>query len=604
MAKIRIMKRLSPDIVNNKRIYGFDVETYQTKKNGYIKQDFLMGSVVGDELNRVFWDKEEMSEFLVSRKFNRSMIFATNLEFDFMHVFQNTKLLNNFFFIDRNGLIYAKYNNDIQFIDTWNYTGKLSVDKMGRLLNIEKLNKPMCFTRKPKTFWEKQELTEYNLRDSEITQKFAKFIQRFCNDMKIKHKITLASMGLDYWRRNFQPIDIFQEKRSILEKHYNAFHGGRTEVIKRGYFEDIFYYDYNSHYPARCFYGIDGKGSFPNPNFSHYSKSISIGIIERFEGITKVDIKCNDMYIPLLGITIDNKYIFPKGIIKEKWFTNIELRKALELGYEIIKIYEGVYYTEIFKPFVGCVQKLYQLRKENKLKNNSIMEQMLKLIMNGGLFGKFGQKIDDKTSMFSVDNLYADDKGYAYILDNDKKRKLDNYIIRGNFIFEKKKNNHIPVFVNPIISSYVSSLGRLKLYDDLLRYQDHIIYYDTDSLFSLKNCFSHSKELGELKLEYIIDEAVFIKPKFYYIKPKDSEYIFKTKGVGKFVNSLDGFNNLLKNNVVETNRFSKIKESGVRKIPFSSIIKVNKNLTLEDNKRIWDHRFNPQKLEDSQAITI
>ena len=56
----------------------------------------------------------------------------------------------------------------------------------------------------------------------------------------------------------------------------------------------------------------------------------------------------------------------------------------------------------------------------------------------------------------------------------------------------------------------------------------------------------------------------------------------------------------MKSKQVVTNRFTKIKESGVRKIPFSSIINITKNLSLEDDKRIWLNKFNPLEMQDSE----
>ncbi len=611
----QILKKLKPNYVNNKNIFAFDIETKQkeieTETLKYIRQDFLMGSIVGKDFQKVFWNKLEMANYMVTNaKLRNALIYATNLEFDFIHVFQNTPQLKHMNIIDRNGIIYARHKdkqdkNSYHFLDTWNYTGKMSVEVMGKMLNITKLPPPSCFLREPKTLLEKIEMETYNIQDSLITYKFAEFIKDFCNSLGCKQKITIASIGLDNWRRNYQPIDLFQERKEWIKKHYQgAFHGGRTEVFKRGMFQDIWYYDFNSHYPACCHDGIDGKGSYPNPNFAMYEHKIPKCILEEFEGITYAKLKAPDMYIPVLGVSTDEgKYVFPKGII-ENWFTNIEIREALKLGYEIIELKQGLYYTELFKPFRSAVKSLYRLRMKYDRQKNIPMKNMIKTVMNAGLFGKFAQKIDDKTIIYHKDSVYTANNGQLYVLnENGKRIELHDYLERGELIFEKVKFLKIPIFVNPILSSYTTALARIKLHNKINKIPENTIYCDTDSIITKKKMFSNSNELGELKLEYPkITEAIIIKPKFYYIST-GAKLIFKSKGTGKIKN-LQSFSDLLCKGEVSMRRFTKLKESAVRKLPFSSIIDINKKLNFEDNKRQWEKRFSWQKEQDSEALTF
>lgn len=602
------MKVLKGSYSNNKNIYGFDVETKQEQKDGYIEQKFYMGSIVGKNMKRVFFDAKVFADFLCSRQFRNSLLYATNLEFDFRHIFQgNNKHFKDMFFVDKNGLIYVKYKPDarhkIEFIDTWNYTSKIALKNMGEMLGIEKLPQPKCFKREARTYDEKQEIIDYNVRDSMITYKFAEKMRDFCDMLGCKLKITIASVGLDNWRRNYQEQDIFQESRSNLNLHYNAFHGGRTEVFKRGYFDKIYYYDFNSAYPYSCFMGYDGKGSYPLPSSAKYSKSLSINDIKNYEGITEVTAECPYMYATLLGITTDEgKYVFPYGKIRG-WFSNVELRKAIELGYKIKEIKQGIFYTRNFIPFRKCIKDLYKMRKKYKDDDNYIMQNMVKVLMNGGIFGKFAQKINDKVTMINNDEIFCDKKGIPYIIKNNKIIFLNDYLIRGDFIFNKVKNpDRIPIFIHPILSTYTTSIARLLLFDKLHSIEDYLIYSDTDSVVSMKKSFPSSAELGKLKLEYEGNEAVFIKPKSYYIKDISGKYHFKFKGIGKYIDSKKSFDDAINNKIANTQRFTKIKESAVRKLPFSSIIDVNKRINLEDNKRDWKEKFNIRKMQNSKPL--
>lgn len=607
----KMLRKLKNNFSNHKELYGFDVETFHIQREGYIEQKFLMGSVVGHKLQKIFWNKEEMADFMTARRFHGSNFFAHNMEFDWTHVFQDSRHLEKMFPLEHNGIIYAKYrpdkywNHRIEYFDTMNYSGRIGLAEIGKLVGISKLKKPKCLARKPKNSAEKYELERYNIQDSLITYMYAKFIQKFCNKLGCKMKMTIASIGLDNWRRNYQPFNLFQEPRYIIEKHFKgAFHGGRVELFKRGYIEDAYLYDYNSHYPSCCYEGIDGKGSYPNPS-THFSiDKSSFSYLENYEGITKAKVRAKNIYAQLLGITYtEDKYIFPYGEFTG-WFTNIELRKALELGYEITEFYEGIYYEEIFKPFRECVSKLYGSRKRYQKNKNIPMGTMLKTLMNAGLFGKFAQKINTSTNVIHQSRIFIDDDDELYWIDSEGRKKIiDTFVQRGDYFFESIENPlKIPCFIMPILASYTTALGRIKLFESMNDIQN-LIYCDTDCIVTHKKMGNGSSKLGELKLEHRIKKAVFVRPKMYYINTEADE-IIKIKGVGRAIQTKKDFNRLLRTGKVKTMRFTRIKESAVRKLPFSSVIAVEKHLGFEDNKRLWPSRFSNISEQDSEPIKL
>jgi len=607
----KILKRLKSNYINRTPIYGFDVETEQIDQGDYIEQRFLMGSIVGDDMCQVFWNAEEMRDQMMNNwKFRKSILMATNLDFDYTHLFQNSKDNKKVHKIYRNGsMIYGKmkqsYHRKTEFLDTWNYTGTMKLSKMGDMINLKKLPPPKCFKRRPENQEEKREMRNYNIRDSMITQKFGSMLQNYFNTMGCRMKITIASTGLDYWRRKFQPHDMFQEREEWLRKHYQgSFHGGRVEVIKRGLIEDAYYYDYNSHYPARCYEGVDKRGSYPDPNSVKYTTKGDTEIISDFEGISKVKIKCPDMHLPLLGTnSMSGKYIFPTGII-EGWYSHIELREAMDVGYEMLDVGECIYYGRTFVPFRNVVKKLYPLKAKYKKEGQKVMSMMVKTMMNAGLFGKFMQKLEGFEEVLDMDDLQLDDIGRLCRNTKDGYIPIDEHLIRNDIVFVKKEKQKIPLFTFPILSSYTTAMGRLKLWQDFSKHSKYLAYMDTDSGILTKKVFSSSDGLGELELEHKIDHAIFIRPKFYYLKDTDGKEYFKSKGIGKYINDKTMFDNTINTGVVGTERFSKVKESGIRKIPYSSIIKVDKRLSLEDDKRLWSKRFNMFRSEESEPHSL
>jgi len=562
-----------------------------------------MGSVVGQGYKRVFWEKEEMQKCVINdHRLRNSVLFATNLDFDFKHLFQNNKFYDESRKINRNGsLIFARHKENkhyIDFNDTLNFV-PFGVEVMAQKIGMKKLAHPACFGRKPQSMSERIEMEQYNINDSVITQQFASKMQNFFNTVGCKQKHTIASTGVDYWRRYGQPYDIFPERPEWVRMHYNgSLKGGRTECIKRGYAQDIHYYDFNSHYPARCFYGIDGKGSYPDPTSVKYTKKVDDNVIDSYEGITFLKLKAPYMYFPLIGCKFSGKLMFPYGEMSG-WFTNIEIRKALKEGYEVVEYGEGLYYERNFIPFRNVVKTLYDLRRKFvDVDKDECFGQMCKTMMNSGLFGKFAQKLDGYEQEYCVDDTGIDEDGSFYITVNGKKVYPDSYNIRNRSVYCKQKTTKIPLFIMPILSSYTTALGRIKLWDDIKDRWEWLHYLDTDSAGFSRKCMESSKELGEMKLECVMPEAIFVRPKFYFANNGEKQWV-KCKGVGRSLKTKEDFFGVFNNGFADTERFSKSKESAVRNIPFSSIIKVCKKISFEDDKRLWKGKFDPFKCGDS-----
>lgn len=614
MSGVKILRRLKQGYVNKKKIFGFDVETRQeecVKDDGlhYIKQEFLCGALVGDNFRRFYRNKKMMQREILAHHTQDAFIFATNLDFDFNILFDDD--LYGMKPIDRNGTFIMTRrrhrNSTWTFLDTMNYL-PFGVKRLGEMLDCEKLDYD-DFSLIPKTWEEWQAIKEYNIRDAEISQKGGKFIQEFCNTIQCRHKPTLASTGIDLWRRGFLKKDLFQESREMLDKHFEgSIRGGRTEVFKRGYFEKLFYYDYNSMYPAMCKYGVDGKGSYPDPSSARHIADSSPVYIEQHEGISFVEVRSPDRYIPLLGQIIeiedDRKLVFPSGTFSG-WFTHVELRKALREGYEITAVKESIVYPELFTPFPEVVDFLYRLRQRYKKEGNSPMEKMVKVLMNGGLFGKFGQKINERTVVYRQDEVFAANDGQMYTVAHGRMKILENPTRRGQYVYDKISHPmRCPVFIMPILASYTTAMARCHLYDDLVKYSGDVAYTDTDSLMLLKKRFRDSSKLGQLKLEAVMDDALIVAPK-QYCYSLDGRDKVRVKGVPQScVPSRDSFIRLLEGDKAEWRMFTKVRMSHVRKLPYGSIISCLKGISTDEKKRSWQSPFSFRSWGDSRPLVV
>jgi len=296
--------------------------------------------------------------------------------------------------------------------------------------------------------------------------------------------------------------------------------------------------------------------------------------IINYEGVSKCNIIAPDIDIPLLPYRDDKtkRLIFPTGEFTGVYNHN-ELREAIKLGYKITPI-KQIIYKKTKKLFKRYIEELYNLRLDYKSQKSS-MELVVKLCMNS-LYGKFGQFNKTETDIKYISGLSKEEQVKISLYDTDYDTKDDLAIKNTSSIYD---GSH----ALPIISSYITSYARIELYKYLS--QHNPIYCDTDSIVTA-DTIPTSNKLGDMKLEGVVERCEFYKPKFYYMKMLGEEQeIIKIKGVTKC--SYEELQEIKKGMSVNRFKFSKIKESVRRGIDYNSVIKIDKNINLDDNKRIW-----------------
>lgn len=646
----------SPQIIKNKPIFGFDTETYDDDNK------FLMGSLVGQNLLnsekfelgaiKTFWNKEEMKNFILNNKLiENSLIFATNLGFDFLALFgDDYSSMSKFNWIVRGseiiGLSYKKPNGDkIQFLDTMSFL-KVSVHNLGKIIECPKLERPEFIGKYVDRFSkEGQYLEKYNIRDSEISARFAYFLQKSFNDIGTNIKYTIASTSMSLFKSKYLKTWMKQPSKEIIKTQYKAYYGGRVEVFYRGSLPEntYFMFDINSLYPY-----VMKKYVYPNVNTLKIYNSNNT-FYKKYEGISLCDINTNNvkdivkMY-PFLPFRTEDKLIFPLGKFSG-WYSHAELRYAEELGYNI-KIKQTHYYLKDFNPFYDFVTDMYNMRMKYK-KTNSPLQMVYKILLNS-LYGKFAQKMNYTNIYFinNPDHKIEIDKAFSinnYLYDNGlkdrykidypvfKQRKIKpgeykkyNYNPELEFFGIKQgvpvidyanmyyitdlENDNFPHFINPIISIYITGYAKIELYNwykKIWKINGHIVYSDTDCLITNINLPS-SDELGNLKNELgtntIIKNGIIIKPKMYYVESNEKQLV-KVKGCSG-VKSWLGFKNLIDTKQITYMKFSKFKESIRRDLPFNSKIIVHKDIDINDTKRQWSNKFNKNVFERSKPLYI
>lgn len=224
--------------------------------------------------------------------------------------------------------------------------------------------------------------------------------------------------------------------------------------------------------------------------------------MNRFEtkllGIYEAEVEAPEsLFLPVLGIIHDGKFVFPVGRFKGKW-TSEELKLALSKGYKIIKC-RGLIFPRRARYFSKFIDRLYELRLKSK--KGSVQDITSKLIMNS-LYGRLGLNPDKEKICFE---LKPGVKEFATLRAG-----------RRNIILFTEPTK-LTSFRNVALAAFVTSYARIHLYKLMDEVQDTLYYCDTDSIFTTRQ-MPTGTALGELKLEAKHKNAVFLLPKTYSLE--------------------------------------------------------------------------------------
>jgi hypothetical protein len=355
----------------------------------------------------------------------------------------------------------------------------------------------------------------------------------------------------------------------------------------------------NSLYPSVML------NAYPKPSSCQLTMSekgnLNISSIINFEGCSKIKGICPHMNYPVLPMVVNKKLCFVCGKI-DGVFTHVELRKFLEVGGIITKIYKTACYTETFKPFEKWVTDLYNLRLKYSTENNIIYKEIIKLYLNN-LSGKFFQRNIMNMEFININDRNDDDlsqEGFTF----------DRAIGFGYRETPKESNQ---AFIIPIFAVYTTSFARLKLYDKLVELNGFVC--DTDSILTDKK-ISYSKNLGDVKLEFECNQIEPVKPKFYRMFDKtNNKWVYKAKGV-RLGRSDDidednkikdrDWNIIRKGEKLTQIRYSSIKESIRSRGKFkpNEIRNVFKQFDNTDDKRVWTYEFDLENGFDENGLAL
>ncbi len=416
-------------------------------------------------------------------------------------------------------------------------------------------------------YWKKREkdIIKYCIQDCVLTKKLGVLLIKSIEKVGLplpKYLVSSASLSKQYFRHNGFIPKISHIPEKILQISYDCYFGGRFEIFKRGFFDNLYLYDIVSQYPSfikdllSLRDGLWKKGLWKDTK--EIPKKQCYGYFK-----AKVNIP-RDYKIPTIPISHKGVNKFPVGII-EKWFTWFDLDLIRDYIVSISKGY--VFYESALcksnpknnhKPFKEKIEILFN--KKRKLKGKIELEYNLVKICMNAVYGCFIET----------------HKNYD---------KEGNYELNSGVLF------------NCVYASQITAFGRWSVLKDIPRDKhNNVIAIHTDSIISnisLVNYLDIGKELGQWNLEEE-GKGIILNTGMYQIG-----YLNKTRGIPKkFIKTWLRFclkNQIYKKKTFKITHMRKLSEGLIRD---KSLINVNVMIDDKrsvncnsDSKRDWLRNF-------------
>ena len=323
-------------------------------------------------------------------------------------------------------------------------------------------------------------------------------------------------------------------------KPRDAFCGGRTNAIKLYHHitpgQKIHYIDVTSLYPW-----VNKTSTYPKGHPKIIFTPGHTDVLQYFGLIQCKVLPPRELYHPVLPYRHDDKLLFPlcarcvqeemaKPLLDRSYhcphpdeqraltstWCSPELKKAVELGYQVQYIYEVWHFEQtcegLFRDYVNTwlkikqeasgwpkddmseeakqayIQKYFekegiQLEYDN-IKKNPGLRTLAKLMLNS-MWGKFGQRLN-KTQIQAFDDPHT----FHQFLDKDSLDVRHVSVVNDQTVEVHYQNQKEDIRVSPNLNIFVACFttchARLKLYNTLEALGERVLYFDTDSVIYLE----------------------------------------------------------------------------------------------------------------------
>ena len=173
---------------------------------------------------------------------------------------------------------------------------------------------------------------------------------------------------------------IYEINRELDTELRRSYFGGRCDIYGYGKFENVFYYDFTSLYPA-----MGAKHNYPIGNPVRVeSQDINL---ETFFGFVFCTVTTNKNITPLHGHKFNGKLVFAHHDKTEMMLFSEEIKYGLSLG-NMYEVHYGYSFQQapLLRDFM---RDCFEMKAQSKADGLPIMEKTYKICANSG-YGFFG----------------------------------------------------------------------------------------------------------------------------------------------------------------------------------------------------------------------
>ena len=378
-----------------------------------------------------------------------------------------------------------------------------------------------------------------------LHQIISKFSVLIFNEFRVDpiKLLTLPALAMKIYKTSFMPKDSIYQLHDLPEYNIRqSYTGGAVDVYipKNKDNKTLYLYDVNSLYPSVmlnnpmptgqpvAFLG-DIRQVDPNAFGFFYCKITSPDYLDH--PILQRRIRTSEGIRTIAGLGSWTGWIFSE-----------EMNNAMKYGYHF-EILHGYEFEKgyIFKDYIT---KMYDLRLQYE--KGDAMNLSAKLLMNS-LYGKFGMNSETtKIEVFENNNFNEINK----YLDKFNTNILDLVYLENHIVIITRTNSFIPsaennlfgpldsihqLDINVAIASAITAYARIHMSQFKNNPNFNLYYSDTDSIVIDTQLSDDmvGKELGQMKLEYVLTKGLFLAPKVYGLVTQEGQEIIKAKGLPK-----------------------------------------------------------------------
>ena len=283
------------------------------------------------------------------------------------------------------------------------------------------------------------EIVQYCILDCKLTSNLMKiWLESFKNNFGFyPNKFYSAGfLSLQVLKTSLNEFFIFKNAPFIVQDlAYRSYYGGRFEITRKGYMENIYHYDIRSAYP----YAMSILPDFKKGRWIRIKSKEEFFKYRKMVGFYQIIVNVKELNLsPFLFRTDSGEVLTPRG----KFVTTVtgyELDQAFEFyDFDLIKI-EGFAFIPVINyetEFNRLIKSMYNTRMKQ---TNEGQKYVYKVIINS-IYGKTAQSKPEPKGIFNP-VLCASITGHtrSLLLNACKDNKKDIVMLATDGIFSNKK---------------------------------------------------------------------------------------------------------------------------------------------------------------------